>query len=313
MSGRIRSIKPEWLEDERMAMASSDARVLSIALLLLADDHGNGRASLVMLAGRVFPGKALETVAKALAELEGWFVSLYEVEGQHYFSIRNWEKHQKVDKPGKPRVPKPSDTPENIRETLESVRASRGSRSYAPDPDPDRGPDPDPDPDPGESARETPATVEGEPSLLATRAKRWLKDPARASLADPAPWAWRETIEVVAYFDQVFPGTPTVIQRWGDPRLEVVMHWFAEGKTPADLRVVIDGVRLDDHYANNPQFQTLTLILRDESQIDRFTRLAKAGPRPPERIRNSGTALNERVARLAAAEANARRLAGETQ
>ena len=43
MAGRIRSIKPEWLEDERMVMASSDARVLSIALILMADDYGNGR------------------------------------------------------------------------------------------------------------------------------------------------------------------------------------------------------------------------------------------------------------------------------
>ncbi len=122
MSGRIRSIKPEWLEDERMALASPEARVRSIALMLLADDYGNGRASRVMLAGQVFPGKVPETLAKALDELARWFVQLYEVDGQSYFNIRNWEKHQKVDKPGKPRVPPPSATLAKVPETLATDR-----------------------------------------------------------------------------------------------------------------------------------------------------------------------------------------------
>src|SRR5688572_15463812 len=121
MSGRIRSIKPEWLDDERMAMASSDARVLSVALLLLADDHGNGRAGRVMLAGRVFPGKPLETLDNALEGLAPWFVTLYEVDGQSYFSIPKWEKHQKVDKPGKPRVPLPCDAVAKPLESLENL------------------------------------------------------------------------------------------------------------------------------------------------------------------------------------------------
>lgn len=109
---RIRSIKPEWLDDERLALASSDARTLSIALLLLADDYGNGRAAKVLLAGRVFPGKPIETLANALEELaKVRFVQVYEADGQQYFSIRNWSKHQRVDKPGKPQVPGPPPDP----------------------------------------------------------------------------------------------------------------------------------------------------------------------------------------------------------
>lgn len=142
MSGRIRTLKPEWLEDERLAMGSSDARVLSIALVLLADDHGNGRANPVQLAGSVFPGKPLETLAKALEYLASFFVTLYEVDGQSYFSIRNWAKHQRVDKPGKPKVPLPSElsrTFANIPEDDGKVRASRASLPLPslPDPDPD--------------------------------------------------------------------------------------------------------------------------------------------------------------------------------
>jgi hypothetical protein len=140
---RIRTIKPEWLDDERLVLASSDARVLSIALLLLSDDYGRGRANRVVLAARVFPGKIPETLANALDTLEKLnFVVLYEVDGQSYFAIRNWEKHQKVDKPGKPQIPAPpqnhsaSLTPEKIRESLAKL-----PESLATDQDQDRDQD----------------------------------------------------------------------------------------------------------------------------------------------------------------------------
>ncbi len=114
MSGRIRSVKPEWLEDERLAFSSPNARVLSIGLLLLADDYGNGRANPAWLRGQVFPGHELvDDTRAALSELEKLrFVLLYESDGQSYFAIRNWDKHQKVDKPGKPRVPSPPTEPQ---------------------------------------------------------------------------------------------------------------------------------------------------------------------------------------------------------
>lgn len=142
---RIRSIKPEWLDDERMAMASPEARVLSIALIILSDDYGNGRANLTMLGGRAFPGhdNPREVLAKALDELVSLaFVVPYEVDGQSYYSIRNWEKHQRVDKPGKPHVPPPpADKPKNKakhpRETLAKIPGSLAKvpETLAPDQD----------------------------------------------------------------------------------------------------------------------------------------------------------------------------------
>ncbi len=131
---RIRTIKPEWLDDERIVCASPEARVLTIALILLADDHGRGRASPTVLAGRVFPAAAnpRETLAKALDDLAGLAcVVMYERDGQSYCAIRNWDRHQKVDKPGKPQVPPPpsgntanqavSADVESPRETLAKV------------------------------------------------------------------------------------------------------------------------------------------------------------------------------------------------
>lgn len=142
---RIRTVKPEWLDDERLLTSGSDARVLSIALIILSDDHGRGRLTL-STPSRVFP-ETPENFREAFARLSGWFVEEYSVRGQRYFQIVNWQKHQKVDKPGKPQVPPPEtpqisdsrklsresrETPENFRETL------------APDLDQDRDLDLDP-------------------------------------------------------------------------------------------------------------------------------------------------------------------------
>jgi hypothetical protein len=111
MAGRIRTIKPEWLEDEKLLACSERARLLSVALILMADDYGNGRANPLFV--RAQAGLYLATVDEigtAMSELESaHFIIRYENEEQRYYSIRNWGKHQRVDKPGKPRVPGPGD------------------------------------------------------------------------------------------------------------------------------------------------------------------------------------------------------------
>lgn len=112
MSGRIRTLKPEWLDDERLASASDAARLLSAGLVLLADDHGNGRANVAWISRQVWPyapdSTTLAKAKAALAELVKIdFVRIYVVDGQTYFHIRNWAKHQRVQKPGAPRVPQP--------------------------------------------------------------------------------------------------------------------------------------------------------------------------------------------------------------
>jgi hypothetical protein len=45
-------------------------------------------------------------------------VRLYTANGQRYFHIRNWKKHQKVDHPGKPIVPLPPEEEEGSPESL---------------------------------------------------------------------------------------------------------------------------------------------------------------------------------------------------
>lgn len=150
MTTRIRTIKPEWLEDEQLAEAGTLARLLSVGLIVLSDDHGRGRANEVVLAAKVFtyepdPVRCLREALASLSRIG--FVQLYEVRGQRYYQIRNWAKHQRVDRPSKPRFPGPDEadgTPKPPAPTppdkTDSANHSRGLPvPLAPDRDLDQG------------------------------------------------------------------------------------------------------------------------------------------------------------------------------
>lgn len=112
MAGRIRSIKPEILEDEKTAALSHLEWRLFVSLWLLADDHGALRADPAYLSGQIFWGcpvtpQDMTDAIEGLAAVS--LVQIYEVRGQRYLQITNWSKHQRVDHPGKPRVPRLGD------------------------------------------------------------------------------------------------------------------------------------------------------------------------------------------------------------
>lgn len=155
--GRIRTLKPEILEDKVTAGLTSDEFRLFVGMILLADDYGNLRAEPAWLSGQIFWLAGLsrdprECVAR-LADAR--LVELYLVDGQSYAHIRNWAKHQRVDRPGKPRVPREN---EGIRETLATL--SRDPRDTLAT---DQGPGPGPGPGPTEVSAGPPAEPAAEP------------------------------------------------------------------------------------------------------------------------------------------------------
>lgn len=119
MAGRIRSIKPELIDDQRVAGLSHEAFRLFIAGLCFADDYGVFRADTHYLKGQVFSEQpSRRPVDQVVAELEafdpakdqvcGLWVT-YSVRGQRYGKFARWERHQKVNKPSAPRLPWPTD------------------------------------------------------------------------------------------------------------------------------------------------------------------------------------------------------------
>lgn len=133
MSGRIRSIKPEILDDTVTARLSDMAFRIFTGAIVLADDYGRLRAEPGWLMGQIYWANLprLDAFTKALAELAP-LLRFYEVNGQSYAEIRNWSKHQKVDRPGKPRIPEPLPTSTETlatpsRESREALATDQGS------------------------------------------------------------------------------------------------------------------------------------------------------------------------------------------
>jgi len=112
---RIRSIKPEIIEDEKTAPLSDAAFRLFTSMIFLADDHGNVRADARWLQAQIWwAHREPPRVAAILREIyDAHLIQVYGVRGGVYAHLLGWEKHQRIDNAGKPRVPLPSD-PEAI-------------------------------------------------------------------------------------------------------------------------------------------------------------------------------------------------------
>ena len=115
MAGRIRTIKPELLEDEKAATLSDAAWRLFVSSWLLADDHGRFRAGARYLAAQVWQDTTKSAVAEAaLAELaDASRIRIYRVDGDTYAEIPTWARHQRIDNAGKEGKKVPIPTPES--------------------------------------------------------------------------------------------------------------------------------------------------------------------------------------------------------
>lgn len=130
-----------------------------------------------------------------------------------------------------------------------------------------------------QSGSTPPDSARGE--SLVSRAKAWLADPNRASLVHPNPESWPETLRHVEKLREVFGGPAQKPRTSADPRVQVLLGRWAEGYSPAELDQAIAGAKHDANIATHQQYQTLTTILRDAAQVDRFTRLLTVKPTAP--------------------------------
>jgi hypothetical protein len=107
---RIRTIRPEMFESEKLGRLSPLARLTFVGLIALADDEGRGRGSLVWLQGRLHPydPKARRDLFKATNDLAlAGLVRFYEAGGSVYYQIKGWKENQYVQHPKTSRLPAP--------------------------------------------------------------------------------------------------------------------------------------------------------------------------------------------------------------
>jgi hypothetical protein len=127
---KIRTIKPNFWDSPDVARASLRARLLYIAMWNWADDWGVGDAHLDRLMAFAFPNDDVTPPEsrQLLTEVRREFgVIFFEFEGRPYYYIRNWEKHQKIDRRTPQRVP----VPEHEDEDLFSQFTSQTGESHA--------------------------------------------------------------------------------------------------------------------------------------------------------------------------------------
>ena len=122
---RIRTVKPEFWSDDRLSDCSYAARLLFIATWNFADDAGGLDRSAKQLKAQAFPYDKLN-VEPLIQELLGAGCLLeYEVDGKKYLHIKNFRKHQRIDRPQAPRVP-PYDSTNGTRILDERSTTIRG-------------------------------------------------------------------------------------------------------------------------------------------------------------------------------------------
>ncbi len=110
MRPRIRTIKPEIWQDERIGDLTHSARLLFVGLITMADDEGRLRELPTAILGHVFPYEEVSPakLSRWLAEIQVTeMVIRYAAGGKKYIAFRHWTRHQKIDKPNESELPAP--------------------------------------------------------------------------------------------------------------------------------------------------------------------------------------------------------------
>ena len=104
---RKRMIDPEFWNDEEIGAWSVEARLFYIGLWNFADDEGRLRAHPKLLKSEIFPYDEKTNIDRLKSEVSKkvfWYV----IDGQEYGFIKNFLKHQRIDRPGKSQIPTPN-------------------------------------------------------------------------------------------------------------------------------------------------------------------------------------------------------------
>ena len=259
---RIRSIKPEFWEDEKIGAVSREARLLFICTWNLADDCGNLRATPRYLRLQAFPyddDLRDEDVARMLNQLSRrGLVRLYEVRGEHYANVTNLDRHQ-YKKPGRTLVakcPTLSDDESNEIKQLQGFDRDKPGQDYPMS----ALPHPHPHPHPrslSQSQEPLSSSPKPEPDAPASQVVEVFEH-------------WRETLK--------HPRTKLTADRRGKIRARL-----KEGATVADLKAAIDGCASSSHHMGENDagkvYDSIGLIFRNAEKVDEMRGYLRARPR----------------------------------
>lgn len=119
---RIRSIKPDFFTSEKVAALPLSTRLTFIGLWTHVDDNGVATDNDKLINAAIWPleedpRESLLRTREDLRRLsEARLIVRYKAHGKALLFILNWDEHQKVSHPAKPRYVRP--TPEQVREAF---------------------------------------------------------------------------------------------------------------------------------------------------------------------------------------------------
>jgi hypothetical protein len=119
---RIRTVKPEFWEDELLGVMPRDARLLFIATFNMADDEGILRWTPAYIKAQAFMydddlgSKEVDQLMRCLTDAGLVFPYVGGVARQQMAVVVNFRKHQRINRPQKSKLPPPSPGTWQVRE-----------------------------------------------------------------------------------------------------------------------------------------------------------------------------------------------------
>lgn len=128
---RIRTIKPDYYDDEKLARISIQANFLYQGMWVFADDEGVIKRSASWIKSKIFPHRE----ELRLSDVKNWIKELEEISrlipfdynGESYYLIIKMKEHQRIDKP------QPSKIPDNLLVTIRSNYSKNIPRTFQED------------------------------------------------------------------------------------------------------------------------------------------------------------------------------------
>lgn len=105
---RLRTIKPDFWTDEKLTECSLSARLLFIGLWNFADDFGNLARSAKKIKMQVFPADAIDCEPLLQELIAQGVLTEYSVSDEKFLQIKNFLKHQVINRPSKTSIPQPT-------------------------------------------------------------------------------------------------------------------------------------------------------------------------------------------------------------
>ena len=125
---RIRTIKPEFWQNEKLSSVSPDAALLAIGLLNYADDEGFFNANPALIKAAIFPIRQTADINTMLIpELERIdYVQFFnDKENRNWGVVKNFRLHQVINKPKPSKIRKMLQLPDEYRSNTEQVPVGR--------------------------------------------------------------------------------------------------------------------------------------------------------------------------------------------